>query len=145
MNAEKFRALEAEIAGASMLDEPALLARAAPLFLTSAGARARFALFCESHAFAEAAILLHHVALPAHGFQFGETPGAHGLASTWRKGDGHALPFQAATASLALLRAIAHAAARKIESDMQARCTLCGGLGWTLARDNAKQLCRHGA
>ena len=92
---------------------------------------------------ADTAMAVHRALLPANGFQFGETPGRRGLASTWARGDAHMTPFEAATPALALLRATVHAVARRHEMQRREACTACSGRGWTIARDGGKHICRH--
>jgi hypothetical protein len=101
--------LENRIAGAQSAEESRLFADASALFRTDPD----IARCCKAQAFADAAIRLHRALLPANGYQLGETAARRGLASSWRPGDAHALPFEAATPALALLRATAHALARQ--------------------------------
>ena len=131
MNA--FEALESRIAAARPADEPHLFAEVRTLFQLDVG----------SGAFADAAIRLHRALLPSNGYQFGETAGRRGLASTWRPDDAHARPFEAATPALALLRATAHALARLDEADLRGRCPACGGRGWIVRRDGSRDVCAH--
>jgi hypothetical protein len=128
---------EAAIAGASPADEPRLFTEAQSLFRRDIA----IARHCETHAYAEAAILLHRKLLPMNGYQLGETAARRGLASTWKRGDAHTLPFDAATPALALLRATAHAVVRQGEADKT--CARCNGRGWTITRDGGKRICRH--
>jgi hypothetical protein len=131
--------LENRIAEALPADEERLFADASTLLRIDAN----IVYCCEARAFADAAIRLHRVLLPANGYQLGETAARRGLASSWRPGDAHALPFEAATPALALLRATAHALARQHEAEERARCASCGGRGWTIARDGSRHLCSH--
>jgi hypothetical protein len=133
-----FETLETAIAGAVPADEPALFDRALALFGDASAHH-----FCRARAFANAAIALHRSVFPNRGYQVGETCRGRGLASTWAKGDAHALPFEAATPGLALLRATAHAAARMSADEIRARCTRCRGRGWIIARDGGKRICGH--
>jgi hypothetical protein len=126
---------EHRIAAACANDEASLFAEAATIFRCPAG----------RHGFADAAIRLHRALLPGCGFQFGETAARRGLASSWRAGDAHATPFEAATPALALLRATTHAMVRLGETDVRRRCPSCEGRGWTIARDGGKRICRHDA
>jgi hypothetical protein len=132
---DTLRDLESKIGGAAATDE-------AELFVAAAGLAkyAGFAHLLNARAYADAAIAFHRWALPAHGFQFGATHRTGGLASSWRRGDAHALPFEAATPGLALLRATLAA----IGNPGFADCTHCNGLGWIVARDGARRMCRHG-
>ena len=134
-----FETLENRIAGARPSEESHLFA--------SAGALLRMdpetVRCCEAQAFADAAIRLHRALLPANGYQLGETAARRGLASSWRPGDAHALPFEAATPALALLRAMAHALARQRDAEQRALCAVCGGRGWTIARNGSRQICGH--
>src|ERR1700679_3290968 len=131
--------LENRIAGALPAEEPPLFADAATLFRTDPDV----VRCCEARAFADAAIRLHRALLPANGYQLGETAARRGLAGSWRPGDAHALPFEAATPALALLRATAHALAKQHEVEQRALCTSCGGRGWIIARDGSRRLCSH--
>jgi hypothetical protein len=131
MNA--FEALESRIAIAHPADELHLFAEAQTLFRLDVG----------SGALADTAIRLHRALLPSHGYQFGETAGRRGLASTWRPDDAHTHPFEAATPALALLRATAHALARQQEADLRGRCSACSGRGWIVRRDGGKTVCVH--
>ena len=133
-----FETLDAAVARALAADEPALFARALALFGNGSPQS-----FCETKAFAEAAIALHRTVFPNRGYQLGETCRGRGLASTWAKGDGHALPFEAATPGLALLRATVHTAARTSADAARARCTVCRGRGWLVTRDGGKRICGH--
>jgi hypothetical protein len=126
-----------QIAAAGPAEEPRLFAQAQTLFRTD------ITRSCKAQAFADAAIRLHRMLLPAHGYQLGETAAQRGLASSWQPGDAHALPFEAATPALALLRATAHALAKRHEAERCAQCTVCGGRGWTIARDGGRRLCSH--
>jgi hypothetical protein len=137
MTGVSLEALEAVIAGAAPADEPRLFAEARSLFC----AGAEIGRHCETRAFAEAAIHLHRTLLPANGYRLGETVTRRGLASTWRRGDAHTLPFDAATPALALLRATAHAIAKQLEGAKH--CARCNGRGWTIARNGDKRICRH--
>lgn len=137
--------LETAIACATAADESRLFAVA----LASFGAQASFALastqrFADAGAFAEAAIALHRAVMPNGGYQMGELHTGRGLASTWRRGDAHALPFEAATAGLALLRATAHQVTRAMETEVRSRCARCRGRGWLVTRDGGKRICAHG-
>lgn len=137
MNAGAVETFEAAIAGASPADEQRLFAEARSLFRPDI----EIARHCETHAYAEAAILLHRRLLPMNGYQLGETAARRGLASTWKRGDAHTLPFDAATPALALLRATAHAVVRQCDADKT--CARCCGRGWTITRDGGKRICRH--
>ena len=132
--------LEAAIACATAADESRLFAVA----LASFGAHASTQRFADAGAFAEAAITLHRAVMPNGGYQMGELHTGRGLASTWRRGDAHALPFEAATPGLALLRATAHHAARAMEAEARMRCAHCRGRGWLVTRDGGKRICAHG-
>src|SRR5271155_2931784 len=134
-----FETLENRIAGAQPAEEPGLFADASAFFRTDR----EIVRCCEARAFADAAIRLHRTLLPANGYQLGETAARRGLASSWRPGDAHALPFEAATPALALLRATAHALAKQHEAEERARCTACGGRGWTIAHDGSRRRCSH--
>jgi hypothetical protein len=134
-----FEMLENRIAGAQSAEESRLFADASALFRTDPD----IARCCKAQAFADAAIRLHRALLPANGYQLGETAARRGLASSWRPGDAHALPFEAATPALALLRATAHALARQHEAERRALCASCGGRGWTIARDGSRRICGH--
>ncbi|MGB8365509.1 MAG: hypothetical protein ACLQUZ_14610 [Rhizomicrobium sp.] len=140
----------ADIATADGAHEAFLFEEAARLLLPDAEREHIFRLrqWIDERAFAQAAICLHHHALPAYGFQIGEMPpGAaqkRGVASTWRRGEHRALPFTAATPGLALLRAAASAAARAAEASMQADCAFCRGVGWISGVGGSKAICRHG-
>jgi len=134
-----FATLENRIADAQAADEAKLLVEATALFQADTDV----ARCCEARAFADAAIRLHRTLLPANGYQLGETAARRGLASSWRPGDAHALPFEAATPALALLRATTHALARQHEAEQRARCASCGGRGWTIAHDGSRHICSH--
>lgn len=127
------------IASAAARDEPSLFAQA----LAFVGPDAKLRRCCAARAFADAAILFHCALLPANAYQLGETSSRRGLASTWRKGDAHALPFDAATPGLALLGATMHAIARNCETESRANCKRCHGRGWIVTRDGGKRLCAH--
>jgi hypothetical protein len=131
--------LENRIAAAQPAEESRLFADAGALFRTDPD----IARCCEAQAFADAAIRLRRTLLPANGYQLGETAARRGLASSWRPGDAHTLPLEAATPALALLRATAHALARQHDAEQCALCTSCGGRGWTIARDGSRRLCSH--
>jgi hypothetical protein len=131
--------LESDIACAGPHDEAHLFANALALILPDPQLRRA----CAARAFADAAILIHRALLPTHAFQLGETPSKRGLASTWRKGDAHTLPFDAATPGLALLRATVNATLRKHEAETRAQCTRCRGRGWIITRDGGKRICIH--
>jgi hypothetical protein len=139
-----FETLEAVIACAAPTDEPQLLARALATFGAQEATQRLVAAFVGAGAFAQAAIALHRAAMPNGGYQFGEVRSGRGLASIWRRGDAHALPFEAATPGLALLRATAHQAARALESETRSRCAHCRGRGWVITRDGGKRICAHG-
>lgn len=135
MNGGALETFEAAIASAAPADEPRLFAEARSLF--------RIGVEIERHfePFADVAIRLHRALLPTNGYQLGETATRRGLASTWKRGDAHTLPFDAATPALALLRATAHAVARQHEAKKD--CARCNGRGWTITRDGGKRICRH--
>jgi hypothetical protein len=135
MNGAMLARFDVAIAGAACTDEPRLFAEAQSVFGASLERH------CATQAFAEAAILLHRTLLPANGYQLGETPAHRGLASTWKRGDAHAIPFDAATPSLALLRATVHAVAKQHEA--QKGCARCSGRGWIVTRDGGKRICGH--
>ena len=134
-----FETLANRIAAAQPAEESHLFADARALFRTDL----EIVRCCETQAFADAAIRLHRALLPANGYQLGETAARRGLASSWRPGDAHMLPFEAATPALALLRATAHALAKQHEAEQRALCATCGGRGWTIARDGSRHLCNH--
>jgi hypothetical protein len=131
---------EAAIACATSADEPRLFTRALAV-LGGADSTWRFV---ELGAFAEAAITFHRAVMPNAGYQMGEVRAGRGLASIWRRGDAHALPFEAATPGLALLRATAHQAARAMDAEIRSHCTRCRGRGWLILRDGGKRICSHG-
>lgn len=134
--------LAAKLDAATPSDEAALVAEAARLLLPDDDAALAF---CRGHAFADAALTLHRKALPFHGFQFGDLAfGKRGLASNWRAGDASAMPFEAATPALALLRAAVRVRLRECETEARLRCVHCRGRGWRLMRDGEKRICRHG-
>ncbi len=143
MDLAALRELELRIAQASRKDEAAIF-QAVVRDAAANAASSEVTRLCAAQAFADAAILVHRGLLPANGYHLGETAARKGLASTWRRGEAHTLPFEAATPGLALLRAAAHHAARQIERDRRAHCGICGGLGWTITRKGGKRLCRHG-
>jgi hypothetical protein len=134
-----FEMLEGRIAGAEPSEEARVFADASAVFRTNPD----IIRCCKARAFADAAIRLHRALLPANGYQFGETAARRGLASSWRPGDAHALPFEAATPALALLRATAHALAKQHEAEQRALCASCGGRGWTITRDGSRHICGH--
>lgn len=140
MTAALLEAFATKIAGARPGDETHLFAEALSLVANDT----RAAQHCQSRAFADAAIRIHRALLPEHGYQFGATAARWGIASIWERGDPHAISFEAATPALALLRACAHAAALRASADRRARCTRCGGLGWTIMEDGDKRICGHG-
>jgi hypothetical protein len=149
---ETLRAPEAKIAVAAGCSEGALFEETAQYFqhLAPTNRRLPIRAYCDAHAYAEAAILLHRLVLPEHGFQLGETPNREnrpwrGLASTWSRGAHAALPFTAATPGLALLGAAAHALARRLEAEAQAQCRRCNGLGWVATAESGKRICNHAA
>jgi len=132
--------LEAAIACAAAADESRLFS----LALASFGAHAPAQRFAVAGAFAEAAIALHRAVIPNGGYQLGELHTGRGLASMWRRGDAHALPFEAATPGLALLRATAHEATRAMDAEARSSCAHCRGRGWLITRDGGKRICAHG-
>jgi hypothetical protein len=128
-----FEALAHRIAAAGAAEEAIVFAEV----------RAELGLAGATAACSDAAMALHRALLPDNGFQFGETPTRRGLASSWRAGDAHTTPVEAATPALALLRATAHAVARRHERQSREACRACDGRGWTIARDGGKRICRH--
>lgn len=106
--------------------------------------RERLAHHLTGSAYSEATMLLHRRMLPAYGFLVGQSPAGRGMARHWRASDSHARPFEAATPALALLRAAAFGLMLERDRDLQRGCAMCGGIGWTIARDGRKHLCRHG-
>jgi hypothetical protein len=137
----------AKIAAADCGEEGVLFAEALPLFLHAPDHIFLARQWIERRAFAEAAMFLHRLALPAHGFQLGEMPAGavrhRGRASTWQRHEHRALPFAAATPGLALLRAAANAAVRSAETHARAKCETCRGLGWIVTADAGKHICGH--
>jgi hypothetical protein len=133
-----FERLDATIAEGA--DERALFARV----VKHARPDATLTRFLGVGAYADAAIRLHRMLLPAHGFQLGETAARRGIAQSWRGGDAEARAFEAATPALALLRALAHARAETLDATLRNACTLCEGLGWYVTRNGGKRICRHG-
>jgi hypothetical protein len=144
----EFRAFELRVAAGA--GESELFREAASLFRHDAATGELARAFAGSGAFADAAILLYRRALPEWGFQFGEPPrlpdgrAARAVATLWRRGTGPAIPYQAATPALALLRATAAEAARRFETHELDACPVCRGIGWFVTAENRKQMCRHG-
>ncbi len=143
----EFRAFELRVAAGA--DETELFREATALFSRDAATGELARTYAGSGAFADAAILFFRRALPQWGFQFGEPPplpdgrAARAVATAWRRGTGPAIPYQAATPALALLRATAAEAARRFETHELAACPVCRGIGWFVTAENRKQMCRH--
>jgi hypothetical protein len=142
--------LTLRLSTAASADEEALFHEAAHLLLPDAATfdADRLSQLIRLKAFHEGAVGLYRLALPGHGFQFGMPPpladgtGARPIAIAWRRGDSASIPYRAATPALALLAAAAGEAAKARETGARAACSSCFGLGWYLARDNTKMLCR---
>jgi hypothetical protein len=97
----------------------------------------------------DAAITLLRQTLPQFGFRIMMPPPlTHAVlpeacASIWLRGEAQAQSWHAATPALALLRAIRNELEDQREVRLLRRCTQCKGIGWYIAVNGAKQMCRH--
>jgi hypothetical protein len=97
----------------------------------------------------DAAIALLRQTLPQFGFRIVMPPPLphavqpEACASIWLRGEAQALSWHAATPALALLRAIRNEFEHPREAQLLRRWTQCSGIGWYIAVNGAKQMCRH--
>ena len=132
-----------------MQEEAQIIRNAASVLLPDGRGMDAVERFLDAGAHADAVIAILRQSLPQLGFRIVMPPPVphevrpRAAACVWRAGDARASSSHATTPALALLRAIQSEWADQQDEQLYRTCTQCNGIGWYLAVNGGKQMCRH--